>query len=46
MSRDHQLDGSSSTLGNSPIEIARLNTKILSIKVSLKGLLVWGGLIL
>lgn len=46
MSRDHQLAGSSSTLGNSPIEIARLNTKILSIKVSLKGLLMWGGLIL
>lgn len=46
MSRDYQLAGSSSTLGSSPVEIARLNTKILSIKVSLKGLLMWGGLIL
>jgi len=46
MQRDERLVDSASMIGNSRIEIARLNTKIMSIKVSLKGLLVWGGLIL
>ena len=43
---DQHLADSAATMDSSPIEIARLNTKIMSIKVSLKGLLMWGGLIL
>ncbi|MGB3683081.1 MAG: hypothetical protein WA990_11415 [Rubrobacteraceae bacterium] len=46
MYRDQRVADSVPTMGNSPIEIARLNTKIMSIKVSLKGLMMWGGLIL
>ncbi len=46
MYRDQRLASPVPAMDYSPIEIARLNTKITSIKVSLKGLLVWGGLIL
>jgi len=43
---DQRLAGSGLEMRNSNVELARLNTRIMSIKVSLKGLLVWGGLIL
>ena len=46
MYKSQRVSDSVPMMGNSSIEIARLNTKIMSIKVSLKGLLIWGGLIL
>lgn len=46
MYRDQRLAGSGLELRSKNVELARLNTKVMSIKVSLKGLLLWGGLIL
>lgn len=43
---DQRLTRPSLELRGRNVELARLNTKIMSIKVSLKGLLMWGGLIL
>lgn len=43
---DERLARSGLEMRDRNVELARLNTKIASIKVSLKGLLMWGGLIL
>ncbi|MGB3632872.1 MAG: hypothetical protein WA982_02400 [Rubrobacteraceae bacterium] len=43
---NQRLAESGLEMRNKNVELARLNTKVTSIKVSLKGLLMWGGLIL
>ena len=43
---NQRVVGSGLEMRNKNVELARLNTKVTSIKVSLKGLLMWGGLIL
>lgn len=43
---DQRLARSGLEMRDRNVEFARLNTKIVSIKASLKGLLMWGGLIL
>ncbi|CAN5746696.1 hypothetical protein BH23ACT11_BH23ACT11_10990 [soil metagenome] len=46
MHPDQRLTGSGLELRSKNLELARMNTKVMSIKVSLRGLLLWGGLIL
>lgn len=46
MHGDQRIGGAGLQLRDDNLELARLNSRVASIKVSLRGLLAWGGLIL